>query len=188
MRTRRCSALIPSYWTGISQPANGTSFAPAATWASYRGVLFSVPASTVATILPVMTLTHEEMVERLRTAYEAFNRAEFDGDAHPGAIRTSSCVRAGGQARNQGPGSASSPGWSRTRSRSQVLEPVSHEVEGSRVLVHLRGEACAAPGSGIEMEIGAWTIWSFGDDGRVTRVENFLGTRRTRPAAPCAAD
>ena len=29
-----CSARMPSYWTGISQPANGTSLAPAATWRS----------------------------------------------------------------------------------------------------------------------------------------------------------
>ena len=33
---------MPSYWTGISQPANGTSRAPAATWRSCRGVRFSV--------------------------------------------------------------------------------------------------------------------------------------------------
>src|SRR5438045_1809977 len=49
-RTRRCSARIPSYSTGISQPENGTSFAPASTCASYRGVLFSVPASTLLTL------------------------------------------------------------------------------------------------------------------------------------------
>ena len=29
---------MPAYWTGISQPANGTSFAPAAAWRSYSGV------------------------------------------------------------------------------------------------------------------------------------------------------
>ena len=41
-RTARCSSRMPAYWTGISQPANGTSRAPAATWRSYRGVRFSV--------------------------------------------------------------------------------------------------------------------------------------------------
>ena len=34
VRTARCSSLMPAYWTGISQPANGTSLAPAATWRS----------------------------------------------------------------------------------------------------------------------------------------------------------
>ena len=33
-RTARCSAPTPSYWTGISHPANGTSRAPAATCSS----------------------------------------------------------------------------------------------------------------------------------------------------------
>src|SRR4051812_18146688 len=37
-RTARCSALTDSYWTGISQPAKGTSRAPAATWRSWSGV------------------------------------------------------------------------------------------------------------------------------------------------------
>src|SRR5206468_5372811 len=36
--TARCSSITPSYWTGISHPANGTRRAPAARWASNRGV------------------------------------------------------------------------------------------------------------------------------------------------------
>src|SRR3954454_4047690 len=38
VRTATCSGLIPSYCTGISQPAKGTSRAPAAAWRSYRAV------------------------------------------------------------------------------------------------------------------------------------------------------
>src|SRR4051812_34460733 len=37
-RTARCSWITPSYWTGISQPANGTIRAPRATWRSCSGV------------------------------------------------------------------------------------------------------------------------------------------------------
>ena len=37
VRTARCSSRMPAYCTGISQPANGTSFAPAAAWRSWRG-------------------------------------------------------------------------------------------------------------------------------------------------------
>ncbi len=46
-RTVRCSARMPSYCTGISQPANGTRRAPAATWRSCRGVRWraSAPAA-----------------------------------------------------------------------------------------------------------------------------------------------
>ena len=38
VRTARCSGITPSYWTGISQPANGTIRAPAATCRSWSGV------------------------------------------------------------------------------------------------------------------------------------------------------
>ena len=41
-RTAVCSCRIPSYWTGISQPANGTSRAPAATCRACSGVRLSV--------------------------------------------------------------------------------------------------------------------------------------------------
>src|SRR5688500_10504469 len=42
VRTATCSWRMPSYCTGISQPANGTSLAPAASWRSYSGVRRSV--------------------------------------------------------------------------------------------------------------------------------------------------
>ncbi len=37
-RTARCSGMMPSYCTGISQPAKGTIRAPAARWRSWSGV------------------------------------------------------------------------------------------------------------------------------------------------------
>src|SRR4051794_4578474 len=42
VRTASCSSRMPAYWTGISQPANGTSLAPAAWCRSNRGVRRSV--------------------------------------------------------------------------------------------------------------------------------------------------
>ena len=47
-RTAACSARMPAYCTGISQPANGTRRAPAATWRSYRGVRCNVSASAIS--------------------------------------------------------------------------------------------------------------------------------------------
>ena len=44
-RTAACSSRIPAYWTGISQPANGTSRAPAATWRPCSGVRLKVSVS-----------------------------------------------------------------------------------------------------------------------------------------------
>src|SRR4051812_28219656 len=38
VRTAMCSGITPSYWTGISQPANGTIRAPRATCRSKSGV------------------------------------------------------------------------------------------------------------------------------------------------------
>src|SRR5215211_3776844 len=49
VRTATCSWRMPSYCTGISQPANGTSFAPAAAWRSYSGVRRRVSAAAVDT-------------------------------------------------------------------------------------------------------------------------------------------
>ena len=38
VRHQLCSAITPSYWMGISQPANGTSLAPSSMWRECRGV------------------------------------------------------------------------------------------------------------------------------------------------------
>ena len=83
---------MPSYSTGISQPANGTSLAPASTWASYSGVLFSVSASTRATILPDMAIPEDELLRRLRAGYDAFNRGDYDATVewiHPDVVYVS---------------------------------------------------------------------------------------------------
>jgi hypothetical protein len=55
---------------------------------------------------------------------------------------------------------------------SQRIEPLSFEVEGSRVLTRQRIIARGA-GSGIEMEVESLTIWTFNDEGKVIRVEAF---------------
>src|SRR5262245_36184280 len=46
LRTARCSAATPSYWTGISQPAKGTRRAPSATCRGWSGVRLSVPTES----------------------------------------------------------------------------------------------------------------------------------------------
>ena len=46
-RTARCSSVMPAYWTGISHPANGTIFAPKATWRPCKGVLSRAEASVM---------------------------------------------------------------------------------------------------------------------------------------------
>ena len=56
---------------------------------------------------------------------------------------------------------------------SQVTEIIGSEIHGERVLVHVCSRARGA-GSGIEIDIGAWTVYSFDDEGKFTRVEIYL--------------
>jgi hypothetical protein len=56
---------------------------------------------------------------------------------------------------------------------SQVIEPDEFEATGNRVLVRQRASARGAA-SGIEVEIESWTVWTFDDDGKATRMEFFL--------------
>ena len=51
-RTATCSSRIPPYCTGISQPAKGTSLAPASTWRSNSGVRLSVCEEEAAATAP----------------------------------------------------------------------------------------------------------------------------------------
>jgi hypothetical protein len=56
---------------------------------------------------------------------------------------------------------------------SQMIEIEEFEVTGNRVLVRQHMTARGA-GSGIEMEIESWTVWTFDEDGKATRMEFFL--------------
>jgi ketosteroid isomerase-like protein len=113
----------------------------------------------------------EQNIERLRSIYERFNRGDFDTViemAHPDIV----LVRAGGQGELRG--AATVRAWMEPDAfESQVLEPLEFRVAGSKVLVHVRGKMRGA-GSGIEMEIGSWTVWTFDETAMVTRIEVFL--------------
>jgi ketosteroid isomerase-like protein len=56
---------------------------------------------------------------------------------------------------------------------SQSTEPREVEIRGHKVLVNQHTSARGA-GSGIEMEIDSWAVWSLDEDGRVTRIELYL--------------
>ena len=92
----------------------------------------------------------QEIIDSLRRAYEAFNRGDFDAVveiAHPEV----EMVRPGGQ----------------------TLEIREFRINGNKVLVrqHTWGRGA---GSGIEMELDMWVVWTLNDDGLATRVELFL--------------
>jgi hypothetical protein len=55
----------------------------------------------------------------------------------------------------------------------QRWEPKEFRVNGNKVLVHQNTRARGA-GSGIELDVDTWAVWTLDDDGLVTRIEGFL--------------
>lgn len=113
----------------------------------------------------------EETVAGLRRIYEAFNRGDFDAAAeiaHPDI----EFVRPGGQSSVRGV--AALRAWMEPDAfEEQRVEPVDFRVKGSKVLVRQRAQARGA-GSGIELDIGSWAVWTLDDEGLVTRLEFYL--------------
>jgi ketosteroid isomerase-like protein len=118
-----------------------------------------------------MTDRDEEIVARLRRAYEAYSRGDFDAAievAHPEV----ELVPPGGQASLRGAEAVRA--WMEPDAfASQAIEPLDFRVEGNKVLVRQRSRIRGAA-SGIEMEVDQWVVWTLNDDGLVTRVENCL--------------
>jgi hypothetical protein len=60
----------------------------------------------------------------------------------------------------------------------QRVEPREFRIKGNKVLVSQHTWARGA-GSGIEMELDMWTVWTLNDDRLVKRVEAFLPHEQT---------
>lgn len=112
-----------------------------------------------------------DRVARLRVAYEAFSRGEFDRAMEAGIHPDFEYVSPSEPALH---GAGNFRSWMEPDAfESQTVQPVRFETAGDKVLVyaHLRNRGA---GSGIEMEAGSWTLWTFGEDDRVTKLEGFL--------------
>ena len=109
-------------------------------------------------------------MERLRRGNEAINRGDFDSAielAHPEIV----LVRPGVLPELRG--TEAIRAWMEPDAfESQTVELLDFEVEGNRVLTRQRTSARGA-GSGIEMEVNSLSLWTFDEDGKVTRVEAF---------------
>jgi ketosteroid isomerase-like protein len=124
-----------------------------------------------------------ERVERLRQAYEAFNRGDFDGALDHGVDP---------DFEYRGPGSPEPlRGADRFREwmepdafSSQQAEPISFEVTGDKVLIHQKARNRGAA-SGIEMDVESWSVWTVDDGGQMTGLQIFLP--HEEPAARRAA-
>jgi ketosteroid isomerase-like protein len=128
-----------------------------------------------------MAIPEEELIDRLRQGYDAFNRGDYDAATewvHPDVVFVS-------------PGSITElrgaqalRAWMEPDAfESQVSQPGEIEINGNRALFHQTTKARGA-GSGIEMEVGSWAVWTFDDEGKVTRMETYFehdeeGARRS---------
>jgi ketosteroid isomerase-like protein len=116
-------------------------------------------------------LSDDQKTERVSALLTAINAGEYDEAvelSHPEIV----LVRAGGAGELRGREQLRS--WMEPDAfESQVTEILEFEVEGDRVLARVRSRARGA-GSGIEVELGAWTVYTFDGRGSVTRVEIFL--------------
>jgi len=112
----------------------------------------------------------QESVERLRRAYDAFSRLDFDAAlefAHP---EIEFVPPTGDPYR----GIARFREWMEPDAFDrQEVEPREFFVSGNKVLVRQQINARGA-GSGIELEVRSWGVWTLDEDGRAIRLEGFL--------------
>ena len=113
----------------------------------------------------------EENIRSLRRALGAFSRGDFDAAiemAHPEV----EFITPGRQSPIRG--AEAFRAWMEPDAlEEQRIEPLEFRANGNRVLVRQNTWARGA-GSGIELEIETWAVWTLDDDGLITRVEGFL--------------
>jgi ketosteroid isomerase-like protein len=111
------------------------------------------------------------MIASLRRTYEAFSRGDYDTAielAHPGI----EFIPPGGQAALRGADAVRT--WMEPDAiAEQRIEPREFRVKDNKVLVRQCTWA-RGTGSGIELEVESWNVWTFNDDGLATRMEAFL--------------
>lgn len=118
-----------------------------------------------------MGVPGNDLLARVREFVDIVNRGEFDTaatHAHPDIV----LVRPGGLPPTTG--REAFRAWMEPDAfESQTYELLEGEVIGHRVLARVRSVARGA-GSGIEMEVVTWGVWTFDEPGLVTRCEYFL--------------
>jgi ketosteroid isomerase-like protein len=118
-----------------------------------------------------VAIPEDELIERLRRGYDAFNRGDYEAATewvHPDVVYVSP------GALTELRGAEALRAWMEPDAfETQVSEPLEIEIAGNRALIHQLTRARGA-GSGIEMEIGSWALWTFDEHGRVTRIETYL--------------
>jgi limonene-1,2-epoxide hydrolase len=118
-----------------------------------------------------VTIPEDELIRRLRSGYEAFNRRDYDAVmqwVHPEMVYVSP------SAITELRGADAFRAWMEPDAfESQESEVRSVEIAANRALIRQLTKARGA-GSGIEMQVESWAVWTFDDEGKVTRIEIYL--------------
>jgi ketosteroid isomerase-like protein len=113
----------------------------------------------------------KEIVASLRRLYEAFNRGDFDA-AIAGAHPEIEYVPPGGQSSLRGAEAVRA--WMEPDAfEENQVEPLEFSIHDNKVLVRQHAKARGA-GSGIELDMEIWAVWTLNDDGLATRLEVYL--------------
>ena len=113
-----------------------------------------------------------DQIARLRRAYAAFSRGDYNEALGLGVHSQVEFVPPGGQPPIRGVDRFRA--WMEPDAfESQIMEPLEFRAAENGVLVRSRMIARGA-GSGLEMDMEIWNLWTFDDAGLVTRVQVFL--------------
>jgi ketosteroid isomerase-like protein len=116
-------------------------------------------------------MSDEKMIAALRRLHDAFNRGDFESVVQ--LVRPDiEFVRAGGQSPLKG--IAALREWMEPDAfEEQRVEPLDFRVNGDKVLVreHVTGRGA---GSGIEVDVVSFAVWTLDDHGLVKEVQAFL--------------
>jgi ketosteroid isomerase-like protein len=114
----------------------------------------------------------QEIISSLRRTYEAYSRGDFDTAieiAHPEIV----LVLPGGQSPLRGADTVRA--WMEPDAlEDQQAELLEFHINGNKALIRSHNRARGA-GSGIEIDIELWAVWTLDDNGLATRIEGFLG-------------
>ncbi|MDP9188083.1 MAG: nuclear transport factor 2 family protein [Actinomycetota bacterium] len=133
-----------------------------------------------------MTLTDAEIAATLRRLADAFNRGDYEGSieiAHPEI----ELVRAWEKSSLYG--TEALQAWLKPDAfENQSLELLDLTISGGKVLVNQRFRARGA-GSGMDVEVDSWAVWTLDEAGLATKLELFLRheENEAREAAGLAA-
>jgi len=114
----------------------------------------------------------QENVEKAKRALGAVGAADYDSALalmHPDV----ELFPPGAQAPHKGVDSIRR--WMKPDAfAEQLIDPLDFIDAGDRKVIGKQHIKARGAGSGIELEITSWSVWTFDDDGLITRLEIFL--------------